>query len=76
MATYHFHIIGCRPFHDGDGMELPDAEAAWEEALLMVRDVEGSLQAGEGWSLEVVESGSVVFRIGLETQDLRTGRPG
>jgi hypothetical protein len=42
----------------------------------MVRDVEGSLQAGEDWSLEVVESGSVVFRIGLETQDLRTGHPG
>jgi hypothetical protein len=73
MRTYQFHIAGLRPFHDTDGMELPDAETAWSEALRLVRDIEGSLQPGEGWSLDVVEDGTTIYRISLETADLRLG---
>jgi hypothetical protein len=67
MPTYQFHIAGLRPFHDAQGMELPDAETAWAEGLRLVRDIEGSLQPGESWSLEVVENGTTIFRINLET---------
>ncbi|MGY3615060.1 DUF6894 family protein [Bradyrhizobium sp. USDA 10063] len=74
MHTYQFHIGGLRPFHDVEGMELPDAETAWAEALRLVRDIEGALQPGEGWALDVVEDGATIFRISLETADLRFGR--
>ncbi|WP_454618887.1 DUF6894 family protein [Bradyrhizobium cenepequi] len=71
---YQFHIAGLRPFHDAEGMELPDAEDAWAEALRLVRDIEGSLQPGESWSLDVVEDGATIFRVSLATEDLRFGR--
>ena len=73
MPTYQFHIAGLRPFHDMEGMELPDAETAWGEALRLVRDIEGALQPGEGWSLDVVEDGTTIFHISLATEDLRIG---
>lgn len=72
MPTYQFHIAARKPFHDGDGMELRDAEAAWAEALLLARDVEGALRPGEVWSLDVVEDGEVIFHVGIATTDLRT----
>ncbi|WP_409334803.1 DUF6894 family protein [Bradyrhizobium neotropicale] len=74
MHTYQFHIAGVRPFRDGEGMELPDAETAWAEALRLVRDIEGSLQPSESWSLEVVEDGATIFRINLATEDMRIPR--
>jgi uncharacterized protein DUF6894 len=74
MHIYQFHIAGIRPFHDVEGMELADADTAWAEALRLVRDIEGSLQPGESWSLEVVEDGTTIFRIKLETANLRFGR--
>ncbi|MDI4238053.1 MULTISPECIES: tRNA 5-methylaminomethyl-2-thiouridine synthase [unclassified Bradyrhizobium] len=74
MHIYQFHIAGLRPFHDREGMELPDAETAWAEALRLVRDIEGSLQPGESWSLDVVEDGTTIFRISLATEDLRIRR--
>jgi hypothetical protein len=74
MHTYQFHIAGLRPFHDAEGMELPDAETAWAEALRLVRDIEGALQPGEGWSLDVVEDGTTIFHISVATEDLRIGR--
>ncbi|MBO4224568.1 tRNA 5-methylaminomethyl-2-thiouridine synthase [Bradyrhizobium neotropicale] len=55
-------------------MELPDAETAWAEALRLVRDIEGSLQPSESWSLEVVEDGATIFRINLATEDMRIPR--
>jgi uncharacterized protein DUF6894 len=74
MHIYQFHIAGIRPFHDAEGMELADADTAWAEALRLVRDVEGSLQPGESWSLDVVEDGTTIFCIRLETANLRFGR--
>ncbi len=74
MHTYQFHIAGVRPFQDEEGMELPDAETAWAEALRLVRDIEGSLQPSESWSLEVVEDGATIFRINLATEDMRIRR--
>jgi hypothetical protein len=73
MHTYRFHISGLKPFWDTDGMELRDAQTAWEEALRLVRDIEASLQPGESWSLEVVEGDAPIFRIDVATADLRMG---
>jgi hypothetical protein len=74
MHIYQFHIAGLRPFQDAEGVELADAETAWGEALRLVRDIEGSLQPGESWSLDVVEDGTTIFCIRLATADLRFGR--
>jgi uncharacterized protein DUF6894 len=76
MHIYQFHIAGRRPFHDAEGVELADSDTAWAEALRLVRDIEGSLQPGESWSLDVVEDGTTIFRIKLETAKLRFGCDG
>ncbi|MCA1453878.1 tRNA 5-methylaminomethyl-2-thiouridine synthase [Bradyrhizobium sp. BRP22] len=73
MHTYQFHIGGPRPFHDVEGMDLPDAGTAWGEALRLVRDIEGWLQPGDAWSLDVVEDGTTIFHITLATADCGSG---
>jgi hypothetical protein len=70
MPTFRFNIIGPRPFAD-DGVDYPSAEAAWMEALRLVRDIEGCLQPGEIWTLEVLEEEAPTFRIEVITEDLR-----
>ncbi|MCA6112242.1 DUF6894 family protein [Bradyrhizobium cenepequi] len=74
MGTYQFHINRRGPFHDGDGMALPDAEAAWEEALRVGRDVKGNIAARRGM-VAGVEIGKTIFRINLATADLRSTVP-
>ena len=58
MPIYHFEVI-----HNGsgtgphEGIDLPDMDAAWKEATIafgqMVRDLDGSLQPGSDWSIEI-----------------------
>ena len=69
MRTFRFAIDGSRPF--ADDVQLPSDEIAWQEALLLVRDIEGSLSPGESWMLTISDSGGSVFRIKIETADLR-----
>ncbi|WP_152535915.1 hypothetical protein [Bradyrhizobium sp. Ai1a-2] len=75
MGTYYYHIVASKPFRDPNGMELPNSETAWEEALRFVRDIEGSLQPDESWSLDVIEDGKTIFRISIATEDLRSRMP-
>jgi hypothetical protein len=69
MCTFRFAIEGSNPF--ADDVELPSDEAAWREALLLVRDIEGSLKPGESWTLTISEESEPVFCIRLETAALR-----
>jgi len=71
MPRFRFEISGTKPFIDPDGMELSSAEVAWEEAVRLVRDIEGSLKPGENWTLDVSEGKGVIFRISVVTVDLR-----
>jgi hypothetical protein len=67
MPSYQFRISGSKPFFDAD-VQLRSSEAAWEEALRLVRDIEGSLQPGESWTLDVGEEGTTIFRISVTTE--------
>ncbi len=71
MQTYRFAIEGSRPF--ADDIDLPSDDAAWQEALQLVRDIEESLALGESWTLTISSSGPL-SRIKVETADLRMGR--
>jgi hypothetical protein len=51
MSRYFFHISGADPFHDLEGMDLPDDQAAWCEAKRLVRDIESNLAPGQDWPL-------------------------
>ena len=69
MRTFQFTIADSKLFTDE--VQLPSEEAAWEEALRLVRDVETSMKLNESWVLTVSERGSQLFRINVTTQDLR-----
>ncbi len=68
MPQYFFHIDGERPHRDIIGEDLPDDAAAWAEALRLSRDIEGTLQPGERWQLEVHEGGHVLYRVVITTE--------
>ena len=63
MPLYHFHISGDRPFDDHEGIELPDDQIAWREAVRTIRDAEEHLRPNGKWCLYVREAGRVVFLI-------------
>ena len=71
MPTYYFNIIGTRPFTDEQGSMFASSDAVWAEALRIVKDVEGSLRPGESWGLEILQDGRMIYRIRIETDDLR-----
>jgi hypothetical protein len=57
MPLYFFNVRGVRKSSDNVGEELPDNEAAWEEATIIAaelfRDIDGRFQPGQQWTLEV-----------------------
>ena len=70
MPRYFFDISGGAPFSDPDGEELPHDQAAWDEALRTVRDVETTLDPDKWprWSLEVKRDGMTIFRIDVSAR--------
>jgi hypothetical protein len=69
MRTFKFSIQDSKLFTDE--VQLLSEEAAWQEALLLVRDVESSLKPSESWVLTVSERDTLLFRINIATEDLR-----
>jgi hypothetical protein len=59
MPRYFFNIHHGRSTIDEEGDELPDKHAAWREATIVagdsIRDIDGSLQPGCDWRLEVTD---------------------
>jgi hypothetical protein len=59
MPRYHFHVYHDTNRTDFDGVELPDKNAAWEEATVaageMVKGLDGSLKPGHDWRMEVTD---------------------
>jgi hypothetical protein len=68
MPTYFFHIDGERPHRDVIGEDLPHDEAAWVEALRLTRDIEGMVQPGQRWTLEVHDGNRVLYRVAITTE--------
>lgn len=71
MRTFRFDISGPRPFQHVDGTQLPSSDAAWNEAVRFVRDIEDALEPGDSWTLDVSEDGTPIFRIAIVTMDMR-----
>jgi hypothetical protein len=69
MRTFKFTIADAKLF-TGEA-QFSSEEAAWQEALRLVRDIETSLKPREGWVLTVSEDEQPIFRISIATEDLR-----
>jgi uncharacterized protein DUF6894 len=70
MPQYFFNITNGHPFKDPLGEDLPDDDAAWEQAVKTVRDIEASLNldGSSEWSLEVKRGQTSIFRIDVSAQ--------
>ena len=59
MPRYFFHVYHERADLDYEGEELPDKHAAWQEATVIagqsLRDLDGNLQPGREWRMEVTD---------------------
>jgi hypothetical protein len=59
MPRYFFNVHHERSSIDTEGEELPDKHAAWRQATIVagetIRDIEGRLQPGREWRLEVTD---------------------
>jgi hypothetical protein len=59
MARYFFNIHNGTSAPDVVGEELPNKEAAWQEATLVAgelfKDIDGKFRPGQKWSLEVTD---------------------
>ncbi len=69
MPRYFFHITyGPKSNLENEGLDLPDAHAAWIEATAacgeLLRDLNGGLRPGTVWKMLVKdESGTDIFEL-------------
>jgi len=68
VPRYFFHLRHLNESSDSDGIDLPDFEAAWAEAVRtcgeMLRDFEGSLAPDRPFELLVSDGdGAVLARL-------------
>ncbi|MGY3443655.1 MULTISPECIES: DUF6894 family protein [unclassified Bradyrhizobium] len=70
MSKYYFHISNGHPFYDPEGEELPSDEAAWEVAVMTVRDIDSNLDLDQSnqWSVVVTREDTPVFRIDVRAK--------
>jgi hypothetical protein len=67
MSKYSFHISNGEPFTDAE--ELPDDDAACQQALKTVRDIEASLWPNGGdWSIEVRREDRPIFQVDVHVR--------
>jgi hypothetical protein len=77
MPRYYFHIShGDGSKIRNEGIELPDADAAWVEATSacgeILRDLNGSLKPGDVWLMIVKdETGAELFHLEFSTRQIR-----
>jgi hypothetical protein len=57
MPLYYFHVAReGRRLEDEEGLKLPDAEAAWYQAVRSARElIRGELALGTCWEREAIE---------------------
>jgi hypothetical protein len=77
MPRYYFHIShGDGSKIRNEGIELPDADAAWVEATTacgeIIRDLNGALKPGDAWRMIVMdETGAEMFHLEFSTRRIR-----
>lgn len=59
MPRYYFNTYHDLTQLDEEGEELPDPHAAWKEATVaagqILQSIDGKLQPGHDWKMEVVD---------------------
>jgi hypothetical protein len=59
MPRYYFNVHNVTAEIDDVGEELPDENAAWQEATMVAgelfKDIDGKFKPGHEWSLEVTD---------------------
>ncbi len=71
MPRFFFHIAqGTRVRPANEGLDLPDDDAAWQEAISacseLIADLDQGPKAGTEWQMDVTdETGAVRFRLGF-----------
>jgi hypothetical protein len=68
MPRYLFHLNRSdEADRDSDGLTFLDHQAAWEEATMacaeMIRTIDGHLQPGKGWQMEVTNEAGKLYRL-------------
>jgi hypothetical protein len=67
MPRFYFHVHHKRSYHDHEGAELRDLRAAWVEATTscgeMLRDIDGQMEVGPEWRMEVTDENQTVLFI-------------
>ena len=76
MARFYFEVSGGETLkHKNDGIDLPDAGAAWIEATTacgeIIRDLDGQLKPGETWKMIVRDAEGDLFSLEFITKQLR-----
>lgn len=76
MPRYYFHVHYKDGQRDLDGVELADDAEAWHQATRacgeMLRDLDGDLEPGPEWRLEVTDGDAApVFAIHFYAEWLR-----
>ena len=77
MPRYFFPIRHRNLEPDRDGSEFPDDRAAWGEATRtlgeILRDIDGQLQPGPEWRMEVARDRleNVIFSVRFQAEDYR-----
>lgn len=64
MPRYFFDL---HPTLDNIGVDLPNEQAAWREAMQYVRDMQDKLAPGDRWRLTVRRDVRFVYRIDVKT---------
>jgi len=76
VPKYFFNVHNVDPSADDTGEELPDDEAAWEEATsfagALLKDIDGRFRPGQVWSVEVTdEAGKPIYFISIGSRKMR-----
>ena len=64
MPRYFFDVLLNR---DHVGIDLPNDQAAWKEAMQYVREMQDTLAPSDRWRLTVRRDVRIVYRIDLKT---------
>jgi hypothetical protein len=77
MPRYFFSLRHTTLEPDLQGTELPDDQAAWGEAVTMLgeilREVDGKVEPGPEWRVEVARENIVIFSLRFQGEDYRQG---
>jgi len=76
MPRFYFEVSRGETLKEkNDGIDLPDAHAAWIEATVacgeIIRDLDGQLKPGETWKMVVRDAEDDLYSLEFLTKQLR-----